>query len=306
MVEVSVVVPNYNGAGLLEKNLPAVFKALENFAAEVIVVDDLSTDHSVDLVKESFPRVRLIEKKVNEGFASTVNLGVAEAWGEVVILLNTDVRPEPDFLNFLWPYFEDKTVFAVGCLDKSVEGGKVVGRGRGLGRFHRGFLEHCWADPDQGTRTLWVSGGSSAFSRAKWLELGGMRTLYNPFYYEDIDLSWRAQKRGWQVLFEPRAVVIHEHEQGAIKKGYSEKQVNQIAYRNQFFFVWLNITSRKWLVEHFVWLPAHLIRSLLRHDWAFVSGLVRAVRQLVPVLNERARVKAGIVADALILSTDND
>lgn len=291
MVEVSIIIPNYNGEKLLEKNLSCVIKAAEGYDSEVMVVDDASTDGSVALIRENFPQVRLIIKEKNEGFASTVNLGVEKASGKVVVLLNTDVRPEKDLLDYLLPHFEEENVFAVGGLDKSIESGKVVGRGRGAGKFSQGFLIHRWADPNKGTDTLWVSGGSGAFDRKKWLELGGMRTIYNPFYYEDIDLSWRAQKRGWRVLLEPQAVVVHEHEEGVIKNLYPPKQIKGVAYRNQFLFVWLNISKKSWLLEHLLWLPVHIIQAVFRGDWPLLSGFLEAVGNLREVFRERVKIK---------------
>jgi GT2 family glycosyltransferase len=296
MVEVSIVIPNYNGEKLLEKNLPAVIKASESFAAEIIVVDDGSTDGSVTLIREKFPQVKLVTKSQNEGFTSAVNLGVKKASGQVVVLLNTDVRPDKDFLEFLLPHLKDKSVFAVGCLDRSIEGDKVVERGRGAGKFSQGFLIHSWADPNKGTDTLWVSGGSGAFERKKWLELGGMRNVYNPFYYEDIDLSWQAQKRGWRVLFEPRAVVSHEHGKGTIKNFFKPEKIKQTAYRNQFLFVWLNISKKSWLLEHFLWLPTHIIKAVLRGDWPFILGFLEAVGKLKEVFRERVEIRKVKVA----------
>jgi GT2 family glycosyltransferase len=302
MIEVSLIVPNYNGERLLAGNLPAVFEAAAAYDAEVIVVDDGSTDNSVKVVEEGFPEVRLVVKEKNEGFASAVNAGAAAAAGRVIVLLNTDVRPEPEFLSFLLPHFDDGSVFAVGCLDKSVEGGKVVERGRGAGKLARGFLVHRWADPRRGETTLWVAGGSGAFDREKWAALGGMRTIYNPFYYEDIDLSWRARKRGWRVLFEARAVVVHEHEEGPIRKLYPPEKVKAIAYRNQFLFVWLNASDSRFLLEHLVWLPWHFLRALRRRDWPFWRGFLQALVRLGRVWEERKRFSGGVVPDAKIVA----
>ncbi len=105
--------------------------------------------------------------------------------------------------------------------------------------------------------TLWVSGGSAAFRKSIWVKLTGLNTLYNPFYWEDIDISYRAQKAGYKVIFEKESIVVHDHQQGAIKTIYSDDQIKKIAYRNQFFFVWLNITDMKYICSHILWLPYH-------------------------------------------------
>ncbi len=141
---VSIIIPNYNGAKLLAKNLPGVLTAAHNYSrnTEIIVVDDGSVDESCEELKK-FPEVKVIIKKTNEGFSSACNLGAAKAGGEIIVLLNTDVCPQENFLDFLIPRFDDPNVFGVGCLDKSLENGKEVDRGRGIGWFQKGFLIHA-------------------------------------------------------------------------------------------------------------------------------------------------------------------
>ena len=268
-MDISVVIPNYNGVKLLEKNLPKVLDILKNYKegkTEVIVVDDASTDKSVELLKRYKVGTLAIPK--NLGFSSAVNKGVSKAKGEIVVLLNTDVSPEKDFLRPLLGHFKDEKVFAVGCMDKSMENGKTVLRGRGLGKWEKGFLVHRRGEVDK-TNTLWVCGGSGAFRKSIWEKLGGLNELYNPFYWEDIDLSYRALKSGYKIVFESQSIVTHEHEKGAIKSKYSEFQIKTIAYRNQFIFVWENATDYSLQFLHFVWLPYHFLKALARRDTAF-------------------------------------
>lgn len=269
-MKVSIIIPNYNGGELLKKNLPKVIAASIN--AEIIVVDDSSLDNSIEILKEF--SVNVIRNEKNLGFASTVNKGVKEATGEIVVLLNTDVAPERNFIEPLIAHFTDKSVFAVGCMDKSIEGGKVVLRGRGLGKWERGFLVHRRGEVDK-TNTLWVSGGSGAFRKSTWEKLGGFNELYNPFYWEDIDISYRAIKSGYKIIFEPKSIVIHEHEKGAIKSKYSEFQIRTIAYRNQIIFVWVNATDSHLLVSHMLWMPYHILKTFIRGDFAFLVGFIK-------------------------------
>jgi GT2 family glycosyltransferase len=101
-------------------------------------------------------------------------------------------------------------------------------------------------------------------------KLGGFNTVYDPFYWEDIDLSFRAKKCGYIILFEPKSVVIHEHREGAILSKYSKKNITRISYRNQFIFVWNNATFFQLLV-HIMWLPYHLFVSLVRDRELFLA-----------------------------------
>lgn len=277
-MKITIVIPNRNGSSLLQKNLPAVLAAAKG--AEIIVVDDASTDDSVNVLQKEFPAVKVIRKDRHEGYASTVNAGVKEASGDVVVLLNSDCRPERDFLAPLMSHFSDPKVFAVGCMDKSIEEGKTVLRGRGLARWERGLYIHSRGEVDK-TDTAWVSGGSGAFRKPMWKKLGGMDEIFNPFYWEDIDLSFRAVKAGYTIFFEPKSVVIHEHEKGIIIQDYSPFQVKAVAYRNQFLFIWKNLSDRKVWIEHIFWTPIRLFQSVFRADFAMILGYWKAIIVLV-------------------------
>lgn len=292
-INVSIVIPNFNGKDLLERYLPAVIEAmchLPRATRQIIVVDDASTDDSVAFLRKNFPQVQVIEKEKNEGFSSTVNLGVRKAKGEIVVLLNTDVKPELDFLPPLISYFSNPQVFAVGMMDKSVEEGKVVLRGRGMGEFKRGFLIHRRGEIN-GKYTLWASGGSSAFRREIWLKLGGFDRMYDPFYGEDLDLGYRAWKAGYKILFEPKSKVWHFHEKGVIKKSFSEFYKKAVAFRNQTLFVLKNITDSKMLASFFVFFPYHLLKTAIKLDFSFWLGGLMAVIKVPQVVKNRRVVK---------------
>jgi len=77
-------------------------------------------------------------------------------------------------------------------------------------------------------------------------------------------------------LFEPKSVVVHEHEKGSIKKKYSASQIKTIAYRNQFIFVWKNAADPNLKLAHFFWLPYYLMKSLINMDWNFFAGFTKA------------------------------
>lgn len=280
-LSVSIVIPNWNGVHLLKKNLAGVVKAA--MGAHVIVADDASTDGSVEYLKKHFPKVTVVTRIKREGFGATVNAGVAAAKGDIVILFNTDVEPQQGFLKPLLAHFEDPKVFAVGCLEKSIEQGKEILRGRGVAHWEKGFYIHSRGDVDK-TDTAWVSGGSGAFRKSMWGALGGMDTLYNPFYWEDIDLSYRARKAGWKTIFEPKSVVRHYHEEGKILQEYSPEDIKRIAYRNQFIFIWKNATDVSILLAHSFWTPIRLIQSA---DIQMIQGYVSALTKLPVIMHHK-------------------
>src|SRR5690348_5169505 len=109
---ISVVIPNYNGEELLKKNLPQVVEESKKYHGEkeIILVDDASEDdslaflHTFMLHTKSVP-IHILQNKRNKGFSSTVNKGVMLAKGDILVLLNTDVSPQEDFLNPLLEHF---------------------------------------------------------------------------------------------------------------------------------------------------------------------------------------------------------
>ena len=278
--KVSVIIPNYNGEELLSHNLPNVIKFCK--ACEIIIVDDASSDGSVKLIKKSYRDIKLIKNSRNLGFARSINIGVESASGDLVLLLNSDVSPREDFLDSALKQFKDKKLFAVALADFSHENGKIIKRGRGGAVFEKGFVNH-FKLPSEFGETLWVSGGSGLFDKEKFKALGGFDPIYAPFYWEDIDLSFRAWQIGWRCIFEPKSQVDHFHEKGAIKKSSSKFFVKTVSYKNQFIFVWKNIEDYLLMIQHLLWLPYHFTKALINLDFAFFVGFLWAVLKL-PVL----------------------
>lgn len=299
-MKISVIIPNYNGEKLLEKNLPKIVKTLINsdkYDIELILCDDASEDDSVRIADEILSSVRnsqftykIVRNEKNLGFSSNINSGVNKSLGEILILLNTDIIPENNFLEPLIKHFKDRDIFAVGCMDKSVEKEKITLRGRGIGIWKRGFLIHERGAVDK-KNTLWVSGGSGAFKKEIWEKLNGLDPLFNPFYWEDIDLSYRALKSGYKILFEKESVVLHEHEKGAIKSKYSSSDIKTIAYRNQFIFIWKNLTDLDLLIKHLIFFPIFLIKAILTLDVSFISGFFKAIFLLPKIIKSKSENK---------------
>lgn len=289
---ISIIIPNYNGEKLIKRNLPRLIPFLENYNYELIIVDDSSSDDSVGIIEEFVKKnkkVILIRNEKNLGFSPSVNKAVKAAKGEYLILLNNDVYPEKDFLAPALKDLKDDSVFAVGFKDESIENGKRVPRGRGVAQWTRGFLIHSAGFLDK-KENLWASGGSSAFSKKIWNSLGGLNEIYAPFYWEDIDISYRALKAGFKVFFEKDSEVVHEHEKGAIRQKYTKEQIRTISFRNQFFFVWIN-ASAGMLKLNLIWLPYHLIKALITFDLAFILGFLSFVIKFPRVLTDRQRVQ---------------
>lgn len=292
-INVSLVIPSYNTRDLLETNMGSVIEAKDyvpNKILEIIVVDDGSTDDTSGLIKNRFPGVRLIQHKVNRGFAAAVNTGARMAKGNLVCLLNTDVIPDKDFLIEVFPDFEDNEVFGVSLHER--------GYGWAKGFLRDGFVGHeSGAENSSPHTTFWVSGGSGIFRRDYWMELGGMdEKVFSPFYWEDLDLSYRAMKKGLKILWEPNSYVTHKHE-STINR-LSPKYVSRIKERNQLLFNWKNITSPNFTAKHF----AGLAKRIIAHP-GYIRVLMMALSKLPQVIRARRKViKESKVSDEAIFA----
>lgn len=293
MTGVSLVVTNWNGKDLLAKHLSAVVAACRAWRKtgwEIIVADDHSKDGSREFLREHFPEVKFVSTPARQYFAQTCNLGVTTAQGDIIVLLNNDVSPREDFLSPLIKNFDDPLVFAVGCKELDTRGSKKTWSGRGLMKFERGLVVHRRAEDQNRKATDWVTAGSAAYDRRKWLEIGGMDPLFRPAYEEDRDISYRALKHGWKVLFEPASVVEHRHETTNLR-AFGARRIKIISFKNQFLFVWKNITDKKYLFWHFFWLPYHLTLTAARTKGLLWLGFLRALSQLPEAVVQRQKIK---------------
>ncbi len=295
----SIIIPNWNGVRLLEKNLPSVIAAKKhkrNNILEIIVVDDASTDGSYEYLRKHFKKsVRIIHHKTNRGFAEAVNTGARHAKGTLICLLNTDVVPTERFLETVTKYFESPKQFAVVLHEK--------GNGPATGRFKNGYLAHSGSPESQTAKpSLWASGGSAVFSRKLWWDLGGLDAeLLKPFYWEDVDLGYRAWKRGLHIVWEPKALVSHEHEGTINTNAFQKTYMNQMKERNELLFLWKNITSTKMWTRHI----QGVLKRLLRHP-GYIRIVLLALKKREIVKRKRMKeMKETTVSDEAVFAMFN-
>jgi len=314
---VSIIIPNYNGEALLKKNLPAVLEASKTYGrpAEIIVVDDASTDKSVDLITTRFPSVKLVRQEINKGFADTVHTGIQHAIHEYLILLNSDVRPYPDFIAPLLTHFKNPSIFAVSPLVCSPDGTPQTVSWN-LGIIKRGSIKfRSWdmkeaknrVEKGQTLKSLFASGGSVALRKTMFKKLGGFLPLYKPFYYEDVDLCTRAWFNGWETLFEPQSRVIHNHE-GVIRKHFDARRIRTIRLRNRFFFLWLYLSRKGILASHVPGIAYRLLFRTLQLDMTYLIALAQAgfcLRQIVSVRSLlRSRLNSARPLEMILLDIE--
>lgn len=306
---VSVVIPNWNGEAFLSACLGSLAQqTYKDFA--VILVDNASTDGSLALVEKEFPWVKVIPLPENRGFAAAVNEGIRRSHGQYIALLNNDTEADPAWLAELVAVLEahlDIGFCACKMLfydqrDRVNSAGlfmRVDGVGRDIGYGQLDEPEFAIVREVFGT-----SGGAGIYRRAMLDDIG----LFDEelvAYAEDLDLSFRAQLRGYRCLYVPTAVVYHRggatyHRESPAAVYYGSRNMLTVILKNMPATLlrryWLRILAAQ--VYQVVYL------TLRGCGWAAMRGKMAALKQLRTTLAKRkAIMQTQRVSDAYIDST---
>jgi GT2 family glycosyltransferase len=239
---ISVVIPNYNGKGLLKENLPPLFLALAKCEAEyeIIISDDASTDDSVEFLKNNYPSIKVIENKINRGFSPTINEGIKAANKDLVFALNSDVQLTEDYFLPQFNYFKNENTFGVmgriiGLNDDKIQDGAKypVQQFLSIKSTSNYILENPLEKRE--VLSLFLSGANALMDRIKLQEIGGYDELYSPFYVEDVDLSLTAWRLGWKSYFEYNSICRHPSS-ATISQYNKKRKVKIISLRNKILF----------------------------------------------------------------------
>ncbi len=310
MRSVSVIIPTWNGRELLAEFLPSVFAALgeyrdrEGADVELLIVDDASTDGSAAWLAATYggqSLLRVLELPQNLGFLRAVNRGFAAARHSIIFLLNNDVRVAADAIAPLARHFDDGQVFAVCSKAYRLGTDYLDGAGK-LGLFARGFWRVFLNYDILPTRlpaatprfpSFFASGGYVAYDAAKLAALGGFCELLAPNYWEDVELCYRAWKRGWAVEYEPASVVYHLS--SATLGDARQRRVRLVSERNRLLMTWINLHDRAWLAAHLAWLGLKLLGAAATLDAVYWQSFWQAVKRLRLVRQSRRRERAAAV-----------
>src|SRR5579884_1830355 len=292
-----VVVPNWNGVGRLRACLDSLKTQSQKHVA--VVVDNGSTDDSLALLEKEYPQVKVVRHSKNKGFAGGVNAGIRlaiENKVEYVALLNNDAVADKDWLKRLSGFLHDHPKAGIVTSKILESNGKLLDStgekysSWGL-PFPRGRDE---ADTEKYDKDIWVfaaSGGASLY-RVKMLEQIGLFDEDFFAYYEDVDISFRAQLAGWKVGYEPSARVLHQISATSNQiKGFATYHT----LKNLPLLLWKNVP---WALMPTVWPRLVLIycgiavRALARGYYgAFFKGILMGTLLWPKKLIERNRIQ---------------
>jgi GT2 family glycosyltransferase len=210
--EISIVVVTWNGRRYLDPCLRAA-EGQRDVRAEVVLVDNGSTDGTVEFVREAFPRVRIVRLDENRGFAAGNNAGAREARGELLAFLNNDTVADPGWLSSLRGGMDQAARFALvtSRIVYMHDPGVIDSAGDGLFRAGAAFK---WRHGERtetaeaSAEVFGVCGAACLMPKAVFDELGGFDADFFASH-EDVDLSYRARLRGYRCRYVPGAVVRH-------------------------------------------------------------------------------------------------
>lgn len=298
-MKVAVVVPNYNG----EESLPACLDGLlaQSMKSLIIVVENGSDDDSLELLQTKYKnRVEVVTLPKNRGFAGGVNAGIKKAMAdgaETVALFNNDAVADKSWLKNL-----------AGALDKNPKTGIVTGKilnDSGEYLDSTGDQYTVWGLPyPRGRREVEInkydsdrvvfgaSGGASLY-RVSMLEEIGLFDEDFFAYYEDVDMSFRAQLAGWQVLYEPSARVYHQiGATGQRIRGFTTYQT----LKNLPLLLWKNVPWRlmpmifpRFVLAYFAFYGSALVRG---QAWPATKGLLLSITLWPKALTARYKIQS--------------
>lgn len=277
---ISIIIPTYKNKRIFLANLSHNLQFFRGH--QIIVVNDDPGESIAEDIKK-LKDVVLIENEKNLGFAGAADMGVRSATHDDVMLLNSDVLlHDRTYEKAIDELKENPRLFAVSFAQQE-KNGTVVGKNRIY--WKNGLLLHeRVADLTTG-KTAWAEGGACMLNKKIYLAVGGFDTLFSPFYWEDIDLSYRAWKDGYEVHFD-RDILVEHHHESTIGKYFNHDRIKTIAYRNQFFFIWKNIVDKKLIKSHILRTCRSVLPMLIR-DMSYVKGLFLALLKLGEVRDKR-------------------
>ncbi len=289
--EVSVVIVNYNSYDLLRNCLSTLNKHTRNFAYEIIVIDNNSSEGNIDDVVDDFDEITLIKNKVNKGFGAANNQGLVIAKGKYVLFLNNDTILLENSLKKVYDFAETLNVISIiGCKllnkDKSLQHSvydfpsllnvftsnfflySIFPKSKLFNKFH--LMNRCI---NETTEVDVVTGAFLFGTKEKLKEIGGFDERFF-FYNEETDLCYRFKKNGGKIYYFPETVIIH-------LKGGTAKNNGWFAYKNQ------SISTIKFFQKHFAGLKyffavlIHYLGILIRIPSFLLIGLITLKYDLI-------------------------
>jgi len=269
-MKILIIIVNYNGLQLLKKHLPSVSKT-EYPEFDILVVDNGSSDDSVEFLRQRYPDVKIVRSKENLGFGRGNNFGVYKYPNyDAYVFLNNDISVESNWIQELVSVVNGKEkVGAVGCkmLYSNQKDGKYIINSAGI-ELDEHYLGYDRYDGEEDSEKFNVveevdalCGGALLVTKQAWDKVGGFNSRMF-MYYEDVDLSLRIRDFGFKLYYCGKSTVYHDHMGstsvlGSFKRNYMSMKNRDISIGSRLGFL-VGLTETIWYIfSWFVWKLLH-------------------------------------------------
>lgn len=280
-MSVSIIIPNYNGIGFLRDCITSLLNH-DRVPEQIIVVDNGSSDGSVGIVRDEFPKITLVALEHNTGFTGANNAGLKAATGDFLVLLNNDCIVEDGWLTALLEHMEDPSVAAVTSSMRNINNIDVMDSAGGeidwMG-FSRDIGKGEAASEYTASMEIPFPSGGAVMIRRRALP-DSSKLFWNRLflYQEDLDLGFELRRSGWKVVYAPLAIVRHVHSATAVSgsfiKEYSCIRNRILVLRKHFdaeTFRELCPYIKSW---HYLW----FLLSILRGRFTLAKSILKGTR----------------------------
>ncbi len=299
-VDLSVIIVSWNVRDLLRRCLHSVFGA-RGLTLEVTVVDNASTDGSVEMVRNEFPHVHCIDNPDNRGFPAANNQGIAIAQGRYVLLLNSDTETVGDALATMVVFADTHPQVGVVGPQLLNDDGSVQSSRRRFPTLATAFFESTWLQPCAPRRLLeryyvldqpddvtldvdWVK-GAALMARREAIEQVGLMDDGYFMYSEELDWCRRFREAGWRVVYLPTAQIVHyegKSSEQVLPVRHIHFQSSKVRYFYKFHGPIVAETLRWFLLASYAWqLGIEGAKWLIGHRRPMRAGRIDAYRQVL-------------------------
>lgn len=289
-----VLVLTYNGRKHLELCMPSLMEAAARVpgGCPVIVADNRSTDDSLEWLRREYPQAEIRVASRND-YLFSLNEVAREREEEIVVILNNDMHFDRDFIVAMLPHFDDPGIFAVTARVMDWDGQRQT-TGQRVGEIRNAWFYKSWnMEVSAACETLDAGGGCAGFRTRPFNELGGFDPLYRPAYWEDTDLSYRARRRGWKIIYEPASVIYHRVGATLDETEGGRPSVTRLIRRNEVLFAVRNVGGWGFVISFLTLLPVRMVRNALAGNHAMWRGALRALPKIPAALLRRLRDAKG-------------
>jgi len=291
MIDISIIIVNYNVKEFVKNLLFSLHKALEKYSSEIILIDNASSDGSVKDIREKFPYVKVIANKENIGFGKANNQGLEISNGKFIILINPDTIVREDTFSKLIEFIEaNKEVGMTTCKVLNPDGTlqlacrrsfpgpwtsftKITGLSN-LFPTSKFFSKYnlTYLDENKANEVDAISGSFMMFTREVYEKIGGFDPQFF-MYGEDLDLCYRVQSAGYKVFYTPVTEIIHYKGESTKRSSIDE---TKIFYNAMHLFVKKHLSS-SFLVEiilRFAIVARRFIAFVSSYKLSLISGAI--------------------------------